>query len=255
MWILNALLVVSLVVAASVLGLYATRSKKHLDMFREHHDVSGFTFGIIGVVYAVLLGFTVVTVQERFDQAEQAIEMESNYITDLYRDVEVFDKETKERIRGILVGYVDLVLKDEWPKMNRQEVSNLTAAQMRKLWLSYSEIKPKDSREEIWLAQSITKLNEFSMARLTRMFHGYESLGIMMWVLLIAGALITIGFTYLFHVKPIWFHAIITASLAGLIAFMLFLIGELDKAYTGAVQVTPDAIQKVQLLLEKWERY
>jgi len=76
----------------------------------------------------------------------------------------------------------------------------------------------------------------------------------MMWGLLILGACITIGFIYLFHVKPLWLHMIITGLLAGLIAFMLFLIGELDRAYTGTVRVTPLSIQKVQKMLEKWER-
>ncbi len=254
MWIINGILVVFIVVAGSILGLYWTRDKRFLDVFREHHDVSGFTFGIIGVVYAVLLGFTIVTVQDRYNQAHQASETESNYISDLYRDVEVFDKETQDKIHNLLTGYVDLVLNDEWSKMARQEVSDMTAAQMRKIWAAYAEIHPKDERDSIWLSQSLSKLNEFSATRLSRLYHGYESLGPMMWVLLIGGACITIGFIYLFHVRPFWLHAIITASLAGLISFMLFLIGELDRAYTGTVRVTPVSIERVQKMLEKWER-
>lgn len=254
MWVINGFLVVFIVVAGSILGLYWTRNNKCLDMLREHHDVSGFTFGIIGVVYAVLLGFTVVTVQERYNQAHQASETESSYITDLYRDVEAFDKSTQDKIHAILIGYVDLVLNDEWSKMGRQEVSDKTAAQVRKLWSAYAEIQPKDQRESIWLSQSLSKLNEFSATRLSRLYHGFESLGPMMWALLIAGAFITIGFIYLFHVRPFWLHALMTASLAGLIGFMLFLIGELDRAYSGTVQVTPLAVEKVQKMLERWER-
>lgn len=254
MWVFNALLVVFIVVAGSILGLYWTRNNKVLALFREHHDVSGFTFGIIGVVYAVLLGFTVVTVQDKYNQAHKAIETESNYITDLYRDAEVFDTMTQEKIHNLLKGYVDLVLNDEWSKMANQEASDLTARQMKKIWAAYADIRPKDERESIWLSQSLSKLNEFSSTRLTRLFHSNESLGPMMWVLLIAGAAITIGFIFLFHVRSLWLHAIMTASLAGLIGFMLFLIGELDSAYSGTVQVSPLSIERVQELLEKWEK-
>ncbi|MFN4174613.1 MAG: DUF4239 domain-containing protein [Parachlamydiaceae bacterium] len=254
MWIINALLVVFIIVAGSILGLYWTRNKQFLEYFREHHDVSGYTFGIIGVVYAVLLGFTVVTVQEKFNQAHQAIETESNYITDLYRDAEVFDKETQDKIHDLLKGYVHLVLNDEWPKMANREMSALTALQMKKIWAAYADIRPTDERESIWLSQSLSKLNEFSATRLSRLFHGNESLGPMMWVLLIVGASITISFIFLFHVRPLWLHAIMTASLAGLIGFMLFLIGELDQAYSGTVQVSSFSIERVQKLLEKWEK-
>jgi len=41
-------------------------------------EVAGFVYAVIGVVYAVLLGFTAIIVWERFDQAQTNVEREAN---------------------------------------------------------------------------------------------------------------------------------------------------------------------------------
>lgn len=250
-WTLYGLFFVIPVIVFAVFGLYLVRKTSYSKLFVDHHDVAGFTFGIIGVVYAVLLGFIVVTVQERFNQAHQSSEMEGNTLSELYRDAAVFSPDKKAEIRGLIREYVNSVLADEWDKMSTLTISDQTVDIVKKIWTAYAQIEPKDQRESIWLQESLSKLNEFSAQRLQRLYHGYESLGGMMWMLLIMGAIITIGFIYLFYVKNFLYHALMTGLLAGLIAFMLFLVGELDRAYDGSYRVNPIALQKVKQLIDR----
>ena len=49
-----------------------------------HHDVAGFLVAVIGVLYAVVLGFVVVTVWTAFDDAQQTADMEAGKVADAY---------------------------------------------------------------------------------------------------------------------------------------------------------------------------
>jgi hypothetical protein len=48
-----------------------------VEVLERHNEVAGFIYAVIGVVYAVLLGFTAIIVWERFNQA-QAIAVLTN---------------------------------------------------------------------------------------------------------------------------------------------------------------------------------
>jgi hypothetical protein len=42
---------------------------------REHNDVAGFIYAVLGVIYAVLLALVVIAVWEQFDRARITVEM------------------------------------------------------------------------------------------------------------------------------------------------------------------------------------
>jgi hypothetical protein len=63
-----------------------------------------------------------------------------------------------------------------------------------------------------------------------------------LWVVLLAGALLTIGFSYFFSLESFRAQAAMLAILATLIGLSLFVILTLDLPYTGSVAVKPDAL-------------
>ncbi|WP_457094691.1 bestrophin-like domain [Microvirga sp. P5_D2] len=52
---------------------------------RRNNEVGGFKFATISVLYAVLLGFAVITVWEKFNEAENAVAQEAAAVATLYR--------------------------------------------------------------------------------------------------------------------------------------------------------------------------
>ena len=64
-----------------------------------------------------------------------------------------------------------------------------------------------------------------------------------LWLLLASGAVGTVGSMYLFGVDAFWPHAAMTASLAGSVSFMLFLIHDLDNPFQGDWRLRPDPIR------------
>jgi hypothetical protein len=69
----------------SVLGLYIVRILVPLATLKKNHEVAGFTFGVLGAFYGLLLAFVIVAGWERFDRANANVEEEGVALLSLYR--------------------------------------------------------------------------------------------------------------------------------------------------------------------------
>lgn len=242
-WMYGGMIFVSLSVIVAVLGLYCVHRTIEPAMRKKNHDVAGYTFNIVGVVYAVLLGFTVVNVNDRYNAIQKNLVQESAVMLQLYRNAEVFPQDIKEGIRDQIFKYAKLVYEEEWNRMALRAESEKAYDHLLALWRQYYRVEPKNEREHIWLGESVTKMNSLADARVMRLHNSNDSLGGMMWALLVAGAIITIFFMYFFYVESFATHALLTAFLTGTISFMLFLIGSLDTAFSGNVHIEPKEIK------------
>src|SRR5262245_40203085 len=120
-WVWGVLLAVGLFVSFAIGGLLLVRrsvKRKHL---QAHHDVAGFVFANLGVLYSVLLGFTVVNVQQRFDKVKEITQLEAGFLAELYRDAEMFSSTDSEAIRSGLRGYAESVINEEWDTLSSGE--------------------------------------------------------------------------------------------------------------------------------------
>ena len=70
-------------------------------MLRRHNDVAGYLFSAVGVLYAVVLGFVVVVVWQKYDGAVSNVENEVDAVGNLYHVVDAFPAPApRSRIRG-----------------------------------------------------------------------------------------------------------------------------------------------------------
>ena len=72
----------------------------------------------------------------------------------------------------------------------------------------------------------------------------------LLWVVLVVGGMITVGFTYLFGLESTWAHRLMVMALAGLIVLVLFTIGELDYPFSGGARISPGAFE---LIVDRFE--
>jgi hypothetical protein len=64
-------------------------------------------------------------------------------------------------------------------------------------------------------------------------------------VVLIAGGIIVVGFTYLFGLESTAIHLLMVGSLALVIALVLFTVAAMNFPFKGDVTIHPDAMQHV----------
>ena len=254
-WILSSILIMAIfaVIATAILWLIRTRVS-HI-VLRQHHDVAGYIFSIIGVLYSVILGFTVINVQERYNKAEETVHTESTIIADLYRDAVYFDEESLVSIRTNLKNYVNYVIEQEWAEP-ADETRRLKADEiLQSLWRSYQYVHLQSVRDKIWYQQTIPKLDRLMDARLAREFYSWDSLNPMMWTILVLGAALTIGFTFFFGLENLKMQMFMTSLLTIYLSFMLYLVFSLDHVFEGAIHVTPKAFEETLAIFDRLDRY
>jgi hypothetical protein len=206
----------------------------------EDHGIAGHFFGVVGGFYAILLAFTVVVVWTEFQDAKEIVSREANQIGDLSRLAQAFPPEVETRMRAALVAYTESVLSQEWPAMARGQQSQGTWLALRDLWTVYRNAQPPAGREVVYEA-SLRRLSELSDNHRLRLLASHDKIPDVMWALLWLGAPITIFFSYLFRLEHRRAQYLMTAAVAGLLTFILFLILELNRPFTGHVRVAPEA--------------
>ena len=84
LWITILLLVV--IPTAIAMGALAFIHRRvWVEKLVKNNEIAGFKFATVGVIYAVLLAFTVIVVWEKFSAAENAVDQEAASIAALLR--------------------------------------------------------------------------------------------------------------------------------------------------------------------------
>jgi len=77
---LSDIILVGMTTLVAMSGPALIRRRIHLDRLRVNHEVAGFEFATVGVLYAVLLAFAVIVVWEKFAEAERTVAKEAGAV-------------------------------------------------------------------------------------------------------------------------------------------------------------------------------
>ena len=66
-----------------------------------------------------------------------------------------------------------------------------------------------------------------------------------LWIALVFGGVVTIGFAMIFGLRSTALHVLMTGSLAAVIGALLFVAVAIDRPFTGDVAVTPEPLERV----------
>ncbi|MCX5711564.1 MAG: DUF4239 domain-containing protein [Candidatus Omnitrophica bacterium] len=220
--------IVGISIALSYLGLIMTRKIISHDKLLLHNDVVGPLFETVGVVYAVILAFVVIVSWQNYDRSNLNVQKEASCLASLYSDCEAFSSAQKIEIRNLLEEYAKTTINDEWAKMGVASSSSIVAQKVHSMRSFYSKLAPRNKTEEIYLAESLRKLNELTEYRDNRLLDAKEGIHPILWFMLISGAVITMTISFLFGTKNYGAQKVMTILLATIISLTLFTILELD---------------------------
>ena len=216
------------------------------DVRIEHNDLAGFILAVIGVIYAVLLAFVAIGAWERFEAAEASSYEEAASIATVYRDAGEFPQ--RERLRRKIAEYVELVVDAEWPAMLSGGRSAKVGHLLEQIDAMVRELPVKTTAQQDVHVQMLQAMDVTLMDRERRLSIGATGINPVMWVVLVLGAVSTVGFTYLFGFKQALMQQLMIGSLGFVISLVLFLAVVLDYPYRGGVTVAPEAFKLVSEL-------
>lgn len=242
---LLGLIIVFFYVSSTIIGLVVIRKFYPYKRCKDHNDIAGFIFATLGVIYAVILAFTVIVTWQQFDKADEITDREANCIASLNQDAMAFPDEFRARLQIELKDYVNAIVNDEWKTMERGKRSSSVDEIQEEIVRSYSSFQPKNETQQIYLAESVKKLNDATELRRQRVLYAGTGLHPILYIILFIGSFITISFTMLFGTENFTEHLIMVSFLAAMIAFTLFTIISLDYPFTGKYSIEPDVFIKI----------
>jgi hypothetical protein len=226
----------------SLLGLMVMRSLASLAWLRANNEVAGNYLQTLGTIYAVLLAFVVFVVWEQHNETRCAVEAEANELSDLHRIIQALP-ETK-CVRDKIHLYRRVVIEEEWTEMARGRCSQEAVKALEEIWQSLLEVEPQGKREEVLYGEALARFNDLSDARSHRLYYSLLRLPPSLWVLLFTNGGLVVGSMWIFGLESFWAHALMTVALSGSIAFILFLVADLDNPFWGSWRVEPDAFRR-----------
>jgi hypothetical protein len=238
------LLFIAVAVACSVgVHLIVQRRFRSEDL-RRHNDVAGYLFSAIGVLYAVVLGFVVVVVWQKYDSTISNVEAEVDATGNLYHVVDGLPVSVRTPVRNDLLAYVRLVLDTEWPAMAAGRNVPYAGAKLLED-ISYRIDMASSSNFKEFAAQqaALSDIQLLFNARRQRLVQTAPSVPSILWFALVVGALSMVVFCYIFGVENRPAQLVMTAILVGLIGILFVVIGEFSSPFSGSVHISSDGWQ------------
>lgn len=252
-WIVGSV-IVSLFVLVSCIGLAIVHRLVPVNIRRSHNDIIGFTIAVVGVVYAVLLAFIAVATWETFRKGDHVVGEEANHVGDVFRNTTGLPDDLARQLRGHVVKYIDVVIKQEWPV---QQAGRFEQASWQKGWgilddfhFDIARFRPANAGEAVIQGQLLRSLTSLYDARRGRLLAAGEHVPAVVWWIIALGAMLTVSFTYLFGLPNIKMHAVITGMLAASLAIVVVLIVAFDYPFRGPLSISDEAFRAVKQNME-----
>jgi Protein of unknown function (DUF4239) len=228
-------------VAVFVIGFLVSRKYVDHFKFRMHNDVAGAIYGVIGSVYAVLLAFIVIIVWEQFTDAEKCVNTEVSHLTILYRYADAFPDSTKDKIHKTIICYMNDVIHDEWKCMDQLTYSPKARHSCFEICKIFMDMNPQNESQTLWKQESMAEIREVFLARRMRLNSMLYDIHPLIWLTLIIGAIIVIGFGYFFDTKSRRAHLLLIIGLSTFIGMTLLLIDTIVHPFCGLISVSPQS--------------
>ncbi len=242
---LSAILVVVLPTSLAMLGCVLIRRRVHFDQLAANNEVAGFKFAVLGVVYAVLLGFVVIVVWEKFRDAEAAVAQEAGTVVALYRLSDGLTEDGGKALRSRLSVYAQTAIEQDWPAMARGRESSGVTHAVNDLYTAVMADRPNDGRGVAVLSEMLSQLDTLTQARRARLALAHGVVPGEIWTVLLLGAIATVGFTFFFGTPNLRAQVLMTGLLAAVLFMGLMVVLSVNHPFTGPVAVDFEPLRAV----------
>ena len=221
----------------------------------EDNDTAALAHAFVGVLYAVALGLMVVGVQSDYTEVEMVVMKEAYLAGDLYIDSEGLSGQDGSDIQELTKRYVDAVIQQEWPTVaSGNLVAQETQSIIDELSHRIIDYKPDSDRELVVYAEMLSGVNDLLNQRRERLHLGSDGVGVVTWMVVTMGAVITIGMAWFYNTRGTYAHYGLVASMSFMFGLMIFLIVAMDHPLWGRFSVSSAPFEEVQRNIGEWEK-
>jgi hypothetical protein len=243
-------LLVGLTALRAVLFELAVHQFLSIELRRRHNDVAAAIFSIVGVTFAVLLAFVAMLAWEGFNKAKAAAYAEASVVLDVYNVAIGLASPEAPVMRADIIGYLETVIRVEWPAQAEGVVVDRGRAFLEKLNTSSIGLKPANVADGNLHAQLLQSLARLWDARQQRLLAAETTIPAVVWIVTIVGGALTIAFGSFLGVPSLGMHLAMSAALAISGALVLILIIARSNPFRGDFRVSTLPFDRVLAQIE-----
>ncbi len=212
----------------------------------EHNEVVGFIIAVVGVIYAVLLGFVVIVTWEDHRDAEAIVGQEASTLRSIYRESAAFPPEVQEEVHGLVRQYAEEVVTEEWPAMADAEPGDPRVGDvLDDMAGALAAVPVTTPTQQEFVGAEVERLSELVSLRGQRIDYVDRGIPSVLWAALVVGGVVTVGFALLFGLQRVVLHSFMVASLAALVGVLFFVAIVINYPFAGDVAVQPEPFERV----------
>lgn len=242
---LQTIFIVIIPTLLAMLAPWVVRRFVALESLATNNEVAGFKFATVGVLYAVLLAFSIVAVWEKFNDAEATVGREAGAAATIYHLSSGLGVNEKRAVRAAMTVYLKSVIEREWPAMAEGHADYPTWQALQGIYTAL--LVPDASAPAVPALKSeiFYQIDQVTQARRTRLSAAEGDVPGPLWVVLFGGATLTVAFTFFFGTKNLRAQIFMTGLLALLIFSELLIAVAFDRPFTGGIHEGPDPLAHV----------
>jgi len=223
-----------------------------LDPTAQQADLAIDLMQVASTYIGILLAFAGVLAWQNYDDAQTAIEEEAGTASQLYRDLTAYGP-GMDGARQDLRAYIASILDDEWPLMRRGGRSDVTEAKLIRLFDGVAIVKPANDRETAVYSEAFSLLNNLVKLRRDRISASEAEIPAVLWVVAIAGSVLTIAYASAF-VSSRYATLMISGTSLTIGLMFLFLLS-VDSPFRGRGEAGAQPLVELKSLFDKVDTF
>jgi len=253
-WV-QILLICVLFVGVTWLGILAIHPilRRLLHRDEPSNEAIIFSAGNFGLFYAVLLGLLTIATFQSTKDVEDTIDREASNLSTLYRTADGYPDPFRSQLKGELRDYTRYVIDKDWPAHRQGRVLMGGEHRLQAIRRTVLSFEPTTRTQEAVHNEMLHYLDAMTAARDQRLSAVTASIPSILWYIVIIGALLSIAFIWMLHMKLIS-QFLLGGAGAFFLGLMIFLIYAMDRPLRGVVSVSPNAFNTVYQEVMKWDQ-
>jgi Protein of unknown function (DUF4239) len=228
-------------------GLFLVRRYVLPRLRIENHDseFSGAMLQSVMVFYGLAVALIAVSVWQTYSDVSKVISQEATALAAFYRDISSYPEPVRSELQNGLRDYVEYTIQKAWPVQRRGQVPFDGVLILNRLQQELVAFEPKTDGQKLLHGEALRAYNGMIQARRLRLDAVDTGLAPVMWVVIIAGAVIALSASFFFRVEDIRLHGILVILLASFMGLVIFMIFVLDHPFRGDLGLGPEPYQLI----------
>jgi hypothetical protein len=209
------------------------------------NEIVGHYISAFGVLYGITLGLISVAAWENFGDVEGKVSTEASALGSLYRNAACYPEPKSAELTGLLRDYTRHVIDVSWPEMQHGIVPTASHALVLRFQKALADFEPVGEAQITLHRETLYRFNSMNEARRLRLDCVAWRLPTILWVVVLAGSLMSFVLTWFLVVESRLLHDVLTGIMAILLGLLIFFLMTLDLPFEGSHSVGPDSIELV----------